>query len=163
MRIDHDPPSLHWLVRRDTAVMIDPIEPSRYHHAGMFLQAALPRSCVRADRLTGRELIVCRCSNIVRNTRRWHGFCQYQGECLRECRLQFVHSCDPMKQLPSSSVMQAHLVSDICAFETSRPLLNCVQAIWFAAAAETTWQQLGLNDTFGRMPHEVHAPGMTAC
>ena len=37
-----------------------------------------------------------------------------------------------------------------------------LQAVLFACVAETTWQQLGLNDTFGRMPHEVHAPGAGA-
>jgi hypothetical protein len=35
----------------------------------------------------GVQLLVCRCSNTLRNSKRWHGFCQYQGECVREHNL----------------------------------------------------------------------------
>ena len=38
----HDLPSLPGVVRRDTAVMIDPVEPPRCLHAGKLLQAAIP-------------------------------------------------------------------------------------------------------------------------
>jgi hypothetical protein len=94
-----------------------------------------------------------RCRVDFRNAPEWWDRCEEQGIRMRECPRP---GCKPM-------TMNTSLQHDPERRCTGARTANAIYLAAFLThcilCAEKYWEPLGLNDTFGLTPFEVHAPG----